>query len=43
MIAATQNPLRVNTSSFITSCYDKLDKNNVSFKKFLDFIEKYTR
>ena len=22
---------------------DKLDKNNVSFKKFLDFIEKYTR
>ena len=43
MIAATQNPLRVNTSSFITSCYNKLDKNNVSFKKFLDFIEKYTR
>ena len=43
MIAATQNPLRVNTSSFITSCYDKLDKNNISFKKFLDFIEKYVR
>lgn len=43
MITATQNPLRVNTSSFITSCYDKLDKSNISFKKFLDFIEKYTR
>ena len=43
MIAATQNPLRVNTSSFITSCYDKLDKNNISFKKFLDFIKKYIR
>ena len=43
MIAATQNPLRVNTSSFITSCYDKLDKNNVSFKKLLNFIEKYIR
>lgn len=43
IIAATQNPLRVNTSSFITSCYDKLDKNNISFKKFLDFIKKYIR
>lgn len=43
MIAATQNPLRVNTSSFITSCYNKLDKNNTSFKKLLDFIEKYIK
>lgn len=39
MIAATQNPLRGNAPSFISSCYNKLDKENLYFQKIFNFIK----
>lgn len=39
MIAATQNPLRGNAPSFISSCYNKLDKENPYFQKIFNFIK----
>ena len=39
MIAATQNPLRGSASAFLSSCYDKIDKENPKFKKISEFIK----
>lgn len=40
MVAATQNPLRATASSFISSCYKKLDKTHIDFIRLKKFIEK---
>ena len=39
MITATQNPLRGSASAFLSSCYDKIDKENPKFKKISEFIK----
>ena len=39
MIAATQNPLRGSASAFLSSCYDKIDKESPKFKKISEFIK----
>lgn len=39
MVAATQNPLRGTASSFISSCYNKLDKDSEYLKKLIIFIK----
>ena len=40
MIAATQSPMKGSASTFITDCYEKLDKDNEYFKGIKDFISK---
>ena len=40
MIAATQNPMKGNASTFITDCYKKIDKDNEYFKGIKNFISK---
>lgn len=39
IVAATQNPLRGSAPSFITTCYNKLDSENVYLKNFILFIK----
>lgn len=41
MVAATQNPLRGTAPAFISKCYDKFDKNSVSLKNLIDFLNKH--
>lgn len=40
IVAATQNPLRVSAPSFISTCFDKLDMENIYLKSLVLFIEK---